>query len=190
VTDEPDGVIGAVLRPGEQLLWAGRPPLGVRLRAVDAVLIPLSAAVIAVAVWFVGYGVAWGAPWVFQLFGAVLIFGLLAGQWDRYVGDARRRGRTFYGVTSERVVVLSGGEVTSLPWATLPEVSLFEGQGGAGVITFGPCSPLLGWSLRTGFPLASKGLRPAAVFDLAAEAPRVYALVRSARDATGSAAGR
>jgi hypothetical protein len=36
----PEEVIGAVLRPTEQLLWAGRPPVGVRLRAVDAVLIP------------------------------------------------------------------------------------------------------------------------------------------------------
>jgi hypothetical protein len=178
----PEEVIGAVLRSGEKLLWAGRPPVGVRLRAVDAILIPLSVVPIGAAVWFTWYGVAWGAPWFFLLFGAVFIFGLLAGQFDRYVGDARRRGRTYYGVTSERVVVLSGGDVMSLPWATLSEVSLFEGSDGSGVITFGPCSWLLGWSLRTGFPLGSKGLRPAAVFELAAQAPRVYALIRSTKE--------
>src|SRR5438105_1897441 len=106
MTDQSDESVAAVLRPGEQLLWAGRPPLGVRLRAVDAVLIPLSVVPFGAAGWFIWYGVAWGAPWFFVLFGAVFVFGLLSGQFDRYFGDARRRGRTFYGVTSERVVVL------------------------------------------------------------------------------------
>jgi hypothetical protein len=189
MANTPEDAIGAVLRPGERSLWAGRPLLGIRLRAVDAVLAPLSVLGIGAAGYFVYYGVAQGAPSCFMLFGAVFLFALLSGQLDRYLGDAWRRRRTFYGVTTERVIVLSGGDVTSLPWSMLPEVSLFEGEGGAGVIAFGPCSRLLGWSLRTGFPLGGKGLRPVTLFDLATDASRVYAVIQLAHQSEVSSAG-
>ncbi|HXH40373.1 MAG TPA: hypothetical protein VNN08_17215, partial [Thermoanaerobaculia bacterium] len=59
----------------------------------------------------------------------------------RFFVDARIRERTAYGVTNERIVIVSGlfkSSVKSLSLRTLSDISLDERDDGSGTITFGP----------------------------------------------------
>ena len=103
------------LRPGEQLLWCGRPDPSVVLVAADIILVPFS------LVWL-GFALAWeagtksiGAPVAFQgagvpfvLIGVYLVAGRFVTRW-------LRRRRTIYGITSDRVIVQAGGSFRETP---------------------------------------------------------------------------
>ncbi len=147
----PEQIIAAQLGSRERLLWAGRPRQGVFLRPLDAYLIPFSLLWGGFAIYW-EYGVLttersplfviWGIPFV--LVGLHLIFG-------RFFVDARQRSRTYYGLTSERVIIVSGlrtRAVKSLQLRTLTDVSLDERPDGHGTIIFGAADPnsvALGW---------------------------------------------
>lgn len=129
----------------ERVLWAGQPRQGVFLRGTDAFLIPFS------LLWG-GFAFFWeasvleapNAPGFFALFGipfvgvgVYLIFG-------RFFADAKQRERTFYVVTNERILIISGlfsRKVKSLNLRTLADLSLSEGSDGEGSISFGGGSP-------------------------------------------------
>ncbi len=134
------GELARELSPSEQLLWWGRPLAGLRLRGSDAIGIPFSLMWGGFAIFWETMVIRTGAPFVFKLWGipfvAVGLY-LIAG---RFLYDAWRRSRTAYAVTNERVILLSGGvrpSVLSLRLATIPAVSLTEGRGGVGTISFG-----------------------------------------------------
>jgi hypothetical protein len=103
------------MRPGEQLLWCGRPDRSVLFAPADIIAIPFS------LVWL-GVVVAWeagtraiGAPTAFRLAGVpFLVIGgyLLAG---RFVVRWFRKRRTIYAITSERVIVQIGGSFRETP---------------------------------------------------------------------------
>lgn len=66
----------------------------------------------------------------------------------RYFLDARQRANTFYGVTNERVIMVSGifnQKIKTLPLKTLYDISLNERADGTGTITFGPDMPSKSW---------------------------------------------
>ena len=74
----------------------------------------------------------WGVPFV--LVGLYMIVG-------RFFYEAMLRSRTYYGVTNERVIIISGlssRTVKSLQVQTLTDVSLSEEASGTGTVTFGP----------------------------------------------------
>jgi hypothetical protein len=188
VNDAPEDVIHGQLGPGEKLLWTDQPRQGFVLRAADAYLIPFS------LIW--GGGVifwevrvlASGAPWFFAIWGVpFVLFGLYI-MFGRFWVDARQRAQTFYAVTSERVVIVSGllaRRVTSLSIDTLSDVSLTERGDGSGTITFGPIPPFYSWYS----PWYSLGGRPGfgreavPTFELAGEARQVYETIRGAEQA-------
>ena len=67
VDESAEEMIRNELGPGEQLIWAGRPRLGLMLRAMDVFLIPFS-------IMWGGFAIFWetmvllgGAPWFFAL---------------------------------------------------------------------------------------------------------------------------
>lgn len=182
--DTPEDVLRQELSPSERLLWAGRPPLGLRLQALDAFLIPFSllwggfaifweaSVLVGGAPWFMGL---WGIPFV--LVGLYLIFG-------RFWVDARQRAATVYGITSERVVIISGvfsRKVKSLNIETLSDISLTERASGAGTITFGPIPPWFSRQIGAGWP--SPGLPEVPTFDLSGNAREVYEIIRRAQQA-------
>jgi len=105
---------------------------------------------------------------------------LVAG---RFLVEARQRSRTFYAVTSERIIIVSGllsRTVKSIDLKTLSEMALSERRNGSGSIVFGPASPF-DWMYMPGWP--GVGSRMAARFDLIPKVRSVYETIRSAQRA-------
>ena len=135
-----------------------------------------------------GFAIFWeagaildGAPWFFALWGIPFVLVglyLIAG---RFFYDARRRSRTFYGLTDERAIIVSGGtsrKITSLNLGTLSDVSLTEKPDGTGTITFGPANPMAWWTNGMNWPGMPQG---PACFELIPDAKDVYDLLRQAQ---------
>jgi len=134
------------LQAGEHLLWSGMPRQGLRFRSGDIFMVPFS------LLWGGGafFGVyksatsdhpsslstIWGIPFV--LVGIYLIIG-------RFFIDAYQRSRTYYGVTNQRVLILSGiwtREVKTVSLQNLNEIALTERSDGSGDILFGSMNPM------------------------------------------------
>ena len=131
------------LMPDERLLWQGVPPRGIRLQAMDALLIPFSVSL-------AGFAVFWNAmvwlptpggeeQWSFKLSG--LLF-LIAGAYfsiGRLFHDAAIRRQITYLVTDRRALIIrqkrSGITVRSFDLAHLPSLQLKETKNG-GTISF------------------------------------------------------
>jgi hypothetical protein len=165
--DDPESQIKPELGSEERLLWSGRPRLGFVLRGTDALLIPFSvmwggfaifweAAVIAGGADF--FFILWGIPFV--LVGLYLIFG-------RFCVDAKQRAKTYYGVTNERVIIVSGlfgRSIKSLKIDTLADMSLTERSDGSGTIALGPLNAWHGWFAGSSWPGAGQNAPPALEF--------------------------
>jgi hypothetical protein len=121
------------LAAGERLLWSGRPLEGVRLRRIDAFLIPFSLVWLGLAVF---WGMrAWQAPpeegsgtkWVLAVLSFLCLWiGWYAGV-GRLVLEAGQRGRTAYGITNRRVLAITRGrsrKVRSLEHDRIADVQL------------------------------------------------------------------
>ena len=176
------------LERGETLLWSGKPLGGIQFRSQDFLLIPFS------LMWG-GFAIFWeysalthpngqgstgiflsllGIPFV--CIGLYLIFG-------RFFVDAYNRSRTYYGVTNERIIILSGlftRQVKSLQLRTLSDVTLNQGSNNHGTILFGPSPNTMGFSLPTGsWPGAARYNPPS--FDLIERPKEVYDIIRQAQ---------
>jgi hypothetical protein len=172
------------LNSGEKLLWSGRPRQGLRLRASDAFVIPFS------LLWC-GFAIFWetsvfkgNAPFFFRLWGVPFVLIGLYMVFGRFFADARTRARTYYGVTSERIIIVSGlfsRQIKSLSLRTLTDVSLTERGDGSGTITFGPQfqyafgrqSNIGGWP--------GSGQNAAPAFDLVEHVKEAYDIIRRAQ---------
>jgi hypothetical protein len=173
------------LAPRERLLWSGTPRQGLMLRADDALMIPFS------LVWG-GFAVFWEsqvwrmhAPGVFKLWGIPFVCVGLYITVGRFFYDAWRRSRTAYGVTTQRVLIASGGvapALKSLDLGTLPSVSLSERPDGSGTITFGPADERPMW-------MRPRGQAAPPMFEASGGAKGVYDTILTAqRDARGATA--
>ena len=169
------------LSAGEQIQWWGRPRQGLVVRGSDAVAIPFSLLWCGFAIFWEysvlqadkapGFFALWGIPFVCM--GLYMVFG-------RFLADARQRARTYYAVSNERVLIVSGlfsKQVKSLNIRTLTDVYLTEKSSGEGSITFGPQPPLAAmFGGAQGWPGSDKSLVPR--FDLIQDAKRVYEIIR------------
>lgn len=167
----------------ERLLWTGQPVRGLRFRLSDVLLVPFS------LVWG-GFAVFWEVsvirsrgPLFFAIFGLPFVAVGLYITLGRFFYEAWRRARTHYALTSERVLIVSGGfgrTVTSLRLRTLPDLSLREGRSGLGTISFGGSSVFGGLLAgMQGWPGAGRHLGPQ--FDLVPAARTVYEAIRTAQ---------
>ena len=132
------------LNSGEKLLWSGRPRQGFRLRPSDAFVIPFSLLWCGFAIFWEASVFKGNAPFFFRLWGVPFVLIGLYIVFGRFFADARTRARTYYGVTSERIIIVSGmfsRQIKSLSLRTLTDVSLTERGDGSGTITFGPQFP-------------------------------------------------
>ncbi len=191
----PEREISRELGPSEQLLWAGFPRQGVVLRAPDVLLVPFSIFIGGFVTFWFARVIEMGAPLLFMAFGVLFVLFSLYLIVGRFWVEARKRAATAYGVTSERVIIVSGvfsRNVKSLSIGTLTEVALSENADGGGTITFGPV-PLMHWLFAgTGWPMnrwpwfsAQDVLR----FDLPTGARGVYEIIRGAVRAAQTLAG-
>ena len=177
--------IGSQLAPGERILWSGQPRSGLTLRASDALAIPFS------LMWG-GFAFFWeytviqsGAPFFFRLWGLPFVAAGIYLILGRFFVDAWIRSKTYYTLTERRALIVSGlfsRKTTSVELSAIADVSLSEGSGGEGSITFGsgiaPRSPFSGIS---GWP--GSGTQGAPRFELIPNAKTVFSMIRDARQA-------
>ena len=174
-------IIQQELEPREKLLWFGRPKQGVIFRGSDAFMIPFS------LLWG-GFAIFWevtaatsGAPPFFLLFGGFFVFIGLYFIFGRFWGDSAQRKKTYYGITNERVLILSGlfqKQVKSLNLKTLSDVSVSEKASGQGTITLGPTSFMESMYGGMAWPGVPQG---APKLEAIEEAKRVYNILREAQ---------
>ena len=171
------------LARGERLLWSGRPRQGLRWRNSDLVTVPFS------LLWG-GFAFFWEysawtkkTPAIFQLFGIPFVLVglyLIAG---RFFADACQRARTWYAVTDQRILIISGltgRELKSLTLRNLAEVTLREGSDGAGSIVFGPTGTTPApWNSAARSGYGRRYAPPS--FELLDNVRRVYDIIRNAQ---------
>lgn len=176
------------LSRSEKVLWTGIPRQGMVLRSEDAFFIPFS------LLWG-GFAVFWEhavlsrhAPLLFVLWGVPFLLAAVYLVVGRFFLDRYQRTRTYYAVTDERIIIVSGlvnREVKSLPLQTLSEVTLRERSDGLGTITFGPVDPRYPmWAGAAGWPGMRKRLPPS--FELIPDIRSVYDMIREAQAARTS----
>jgi hypothetical protein len=176
---QAEQTLRAELGRGERLLWSGRPRQGVRLRASDGFMVPFSLLWGGFAIFWEAMAlrqsksplfVLWGIPFV--LIGIYLIVG-------RFFVDSYQRARTYYGVTDQRVLILSGlftRRTTSIALQNLGEVSVAERSDRSGSIVFGvPHATHTAWWGGGGEGKA------APMFDLVDDVRQIYNAVRDAQ---------
>jgi hypothetical protein len=122
------------LSPGESLLWSGQPKQGFIFRFADVYFL-----------FMIGFGLLWatlvlrtgGFPQFVALFAIPNVLWGLYGISGRYFVDSKRRAKTYYGITNDRIIIVWGlfnKKLKSLPLRTLPEISLDEKANGTGTI--------------------------------------------------------
>jgi hypothetical protein len=138
--DLAESAIKAELRPNEVVIWCGQPAQGFHLQSSDLFLIPFS------LLWggfacFWEYGVLSSkAPFFFCLFGIPFVIVGLYMIFGRFIVDAKVRSTTYYGLTSQRAIIISGlmsRETKSINLMNIDEISLTKRSDGSGAIQFG-----------------------------------------------------
>jgi len=169
------------LGPGERLLWSGMPRQGVVFRPVDLFLIPFILLWAGIPTYGLLHGPKTGAFDIivlpFIIIGAYMLVG-------RFIVDAKQRAHTFYGVTNQRILIISAWwrrRTTSLKLGFLPDVTLTEGRNGRGVIQFGTDRrPGAAW-FGGGWPGSAQYMAPR--FELAENVRAVYdTIIRAQAD--------
>ena len=190
----PDDVVRSHLESGERLLWSGKPVQGLKLRSNDIFLIPFS------LLWC-GFAIFWeimvvtvllvngegeplpvGIQIIFPLFGLFFVIVGLYIVFGRFFVDVRQRARTFYGVTDDRIIIVSGlfsRKLKSLDLRTLSDLSMTQKGNGAGSITFGPTHPFAAFFGGAAWPGAGMYAPPS--FDLIPNVAEVYNIIRDAQ---------
>ena len=185
--------IDAEFRQNEKAIWKGKPATGIMLRGSDALFIPFS------LLWG-GFAIFWettaisiaakttpndqsaaAAVLIFPLFGIPFVLVGLYLIFGRFVIDAKRREKTEYAITNQRVIIKSGffsRKVKSLNLASMPEISFTEKSNGTGTITFGESNSPYGFMMR-GF--SWPGMPYAPTFEMIDNVRSVFELIQKAQ---------
>jgi hypothetical protein len=143
------------LNPGERIIWSGRPQQGLMVRPGDALMIPFSLLWGGFAVFWEFGVVASGAPFFFTLWGIPFVLVGLYVILGRFFVDAAQRKKTYYALTNERIIIISGlfnQNIKSLELKKVPELNLSTKGDDKGTITFGALSPMAWMYEGSGFP--------------------------------------
>ncbi len=186
----PDSQIRSELSKDETLIWVGQPKQGILFRSSDVFLIPFS-------LFWGGFAIFWEvgvisiphagnkAPIpvgiIFPLFGIPFVIIGLYLIFGRFIADAKRRTGTYYGLTDQRIIIVSGifsRKVKSMNLRTLTDISLDEKTNGTGTITFGPTNPMAQWNRGFAWPGMTE-MTPS--FEVIQNAKEVYEKIRNAR---------
>jgi len=167
---------------GERLLWSGRPKPGLMLRSSDVFLIPFSIMWGGFAIFWESSVLASGAPFFFGIWGIPFVVIGLYFMVGRFFVDAWQREKTFYALTNQRVIIVSGlfdRNIKSLSLRTLSDVSLNAKRDGSGTITFGPTHPMGSMYFGAWWPGTRRYTTPG--FEMIRDAKNVYERIRTAQ---------
>jgi Bacterial PH domain len=170
------------LDAGERLLWAGRPRRGICFRGGEIYVIPFS--LIWASFWIFWETMAFreNSPLFFRFWGILFI---LVGAYmvaGRFVWDARRRAKTFYGVTDRHILIVYGVDskkTTTLALKSLPGLTLDERYNGDGDVVFDTKDAN---HVATG-GIVGRGQTVPVMFELIPQAREVYNIIRKAQRA-------
>lgn len=179
--------VRAELDPGERYLWAGQPRQGWRFQAFDFVLVPFSLLWGGFAIFWEVMAFVTNAPIFFKLWGIPFVLVGLYIMVGRFYFDARRRARTYYGLTDRSLLMIVSGSrrtVRRHDLAELGTVSLEERSDGSGVLSFGPLvisGPLLGAMSRQMLMMSGQRMHQVLPFiEVQSDVREVYRRVRDA----------
>ncbi len=183
MTNTASDQIADELNPGERIIWSGQPQQGLVFRAMDWFLIPFSLLWGGFALFFEFSMVTGGAPPVatvagipFALMGIYAIFG-------RFFVDLAQRRRTYYALTNERALIISGlfhHNIKAIFIKYLPEISVSMRRNGRGTITFGTANPMAWMYANSGIP-GTGTYHAAPCFDMIEDVKLVYQQVKLQR---------
>jgi hypothetical protein len=177
------GNIATQLLDGERTAWTGVPGAGIRLQASDSFLIPFSLLWCGFAFFWEYSVVSKGhAPFIMRLWGIPFVLVGLYFVIGRLILDAWLRGRTYYAITNQRVLIYRPaplGRFTALNLRQLPEMSLTEASDGSGTIRFGPQAPL--FARGNGFSNWTPSLDQTPQFVAVADAGAVFRQLQQAQ---------
>lgn len=132
------------LNPNEKILWQGQPQQGIMLKASDIFLVPFS------LLWG-GFAFFWeysvlqsDAPIFMKLWGIPFVLVGLYITVGRFFFDSYIRGKTWYAVTNERILIINDGfnkKVKNINLKTLTEIELRPQRENRGTIIFGAMNP-------------------------------------------------
>ena len=177
--NDAESEIQPVLGREERLIWSGRPRSGIIFRASDVFLIPFSLMWGGFVIFWEASVIAGGAPFFFVLWGTPFVLVGLYLIFGRFFVDAQQRKKTHYGITSERIIIISGllrRSVKSLNIETLADVSMTEKADGSGTIILGPSHPMYGWFGGSNWPGTGQSYVPS--LELIDNARNVYETIR------------
>lgn len=174
-------VIREQLSASERLLWSGRPKQGIFFRSSDFFMIPFSLFWTGMMVFVVISSRKAGTPFPFagmdMLFLAMGLY-MLVG---RFFVDKAQRTKSYYGLTEQRAIIVSGifrRSVKSLNLRSVSDATLTE-QGMEGTITFGPTNYMTTWAQGMPWPGMSQNQVP--MFERIENAKSVYKMIRKAQ---------
>lgn len=130
----------------ERILWAGQPRQGIFLRPQDFIMIPFSLLWGGFAIFWTAMAMSFDGPGPFAFFGLPFVLIGLYIIFGRFFYDRWIRKNTFYAITSQRILIRTGGRVASLSsvnLATIPEITFQEHRDGRGSIFFGAIAPYM-----------------------------------------------
>ena len=181
MSDKAQSVIEAELHQDEHLLWCGQPmqhkrfkgrPLKLPVIRFTLLWLGLGIFAVSLVLGLLGYLAPWVVPASALGLSPLALYCVLFG---RSLLVAKVRAKTYYGVTDQRIIIVSDGDdltrlVTSLDLRTLSQTLLAEGPGGIGNIVFGPAPP------KMPLPGAThhSGLHVPPRFDLIEDVRKVY----------------
>jgi len=136
------------LDSNEKLIWSGQPKRGIIFRSADIFVIPFSILWCGFAIFWLYSALNSGAPLYFALFGVPFVVIGLIFVFGRFLIDAKQREHTFYGITTDRIIIKSGvfkKSVKSLNIRTLSDLEYTEKSDGSGTISIGPRNVFMMW---------------------------------------------
>ena len=181
---DPDAsmIVTKELGASERLLWAGRPSKGVQFRGSDIFLIPFSIMWCGFAIFWEGGVITTNAPFFFKLWGIPFVLIGLYFVFGRFIVDAKQREKTFYGVTNERIIIVTTflrSKIKTLNLRTVTDISLAEKSDRKGTITFGATPPF--YSLFGGSSWPGMGQQAVTAFEMIENARAVYGIINDAQ---------
>lgn len=169
------------LIPGEKLIWSGRPQQGLVLRSSDILMIPYSLLMGGFMFLWVFSSVFYGGPFHIMLWDIPFILIFLYITIGRFFVDMVKRNKTYYALTDERAIIISGvfnQNIKTLDLKKVPEINISAKGNGKGTITFGALQ-LGAWMYAgSSFPSSNKN-HAAPSFELIDDVRMVYKRMRN-----------